>query len=49
MKALKGLTLKELLSHAIICVVAMLCLFAAAMMLVLPTDSLKVDAVYQKF
>jgi hypothetical protein len=49
MKPIKELSFKEILSHAVICVVALLCLFAAGMMLVLPPDSLKVDAVYQKF
>ena len=41
--------LKTLLSNALLVVVALLCIFAAGLMLTLPTDSLKVDAVYQKF
>ena len=39
----------ETLSRMITGVVLLLCLFAATMMLTLPADSLKVDAVYQKF
>jgi hypothetical protein len=41
--------IKTLLSNTLLAVVALLCIFAAALMLTLPTDSLKVDAVYQKF
>ncbi len=39
----------EMLSRMITGIVLLLCLFAATMMLSLHEDSLKVDAVYQKF
>jgi hypothetical protein len=49
MKSIREIGFKGILSHALIGVVLLLCVFAAVIMLVLPTDSLKVDAVYQKF
>jgi hypothetical protein len=36
-------------SKTLVWIVMLLCLLAAALMVVLPTASLKVDSVYQKF
>jgi hypothetical protein len=39
----------EIVKRTLIAVVLLLCIVGAALMLVLPATSLKVDAVYQKF
>jgi hypothetical protein len=39
----------EIVKRTLIGVVLLLCFVGAALMLVLPANSLKVDAVYQKF
>ncbi len=46
---MKVASAREIILNVFIGLVLALCLFGAALMLVLPATSLKVDAVYQKF
>ncbi len=46
---MKVASVGEIILNVFIGLVLALCLFGSALMLVLPSTSLKVDAVYQKF